>query len=149
MHDNNSIENLSLAQQEYIETIHSLCEKHEHAHTSEIATELHISMPSVVDVLQSLSKANLINYRTRQPVTLTHSGEEVAKTLLARHEVLADFFDDVLGFSRAYSEKTACRIEHIVDDDFKSRISAFNSFLKQDQNALNMIKRFKEYYESI
>lgn len=147
--ENCTIDNLSVIQQEYIETIYFLCSNHEHAHTKDIADKLNVRMPSVVDALQSLAKLDMINYETRQPVTLTQNGQKIAITLSARHKALADFFKNVLGFDKEYSEKTACSLEHVVDEKFKSRISAFNSFTKKENDATHIIKRFKEEYESI
>jgi len=142
------IDCLTVPQQEYIETIYLLCSNHEHAHTKDIAEILNVSMPSVADALQTLAKSDLINYQTRQPVTLTEKGETIAKNLNDRHKALSDFFKDALGFDKEYSEKTACNIEHVVDEEFKSRISAFNDFLKKEKDALNIITRFKKSYES-
>lgn len=147
--ENCEVNNLSVIQQEYIEVIYSLCKEHEHAHTKDIAALLNVKMPSVVDALQSLAKMNMINYETRQPVTLTLNGEEIAITLNSRHKTLADFFSNVLGFKKEYSEKIACNLEHVVDEKFKSRISEFNAFMKKETDAVNMIKRFKREYESI
>lgn len=144
-----AIDNLSVIQQEYIETIYSLCNNHEHAHTKDIADKLNVKMPSVVDALQSLAKMDMINYETRQPVTLTQNGQGVAIALNSRHKALADFFSNVLGLEKEYSEKTACSLEHVVDEKFKSRISAFNAFMKKETDAINIIKRFKEKHESI
>ncbi|MEI6055858.1 MAG: metal-dependent transcriptional regulator [Lentisphaerota bacterium] len=139
-----AIDNLSVIQQEYIETIYMLCRNHEHAHTKDIADKLNVKMPSVVDALQSLAKMEMINYETRQPVTLTQNGQEIAVTLNARHKALADFFNNVLGFDKEYSDKTACSLEHVIDEKLKSRICAFNSFLKNDEASLNIVNKFKD-----
>lgn len=147
--ENNALENLSVIQQEYIETIHSLCKDHEHAHTKDIADTLNVKMPSVVDALKGLAKIDLIEYETRQPVTLTQGGEEIAMELNDRHQILAIFFNSILGFDKEYSEKTACSLEHVVDEKLKSRIRAFNAFLKKESNSNNILKRFKEEHESI
>ena len=147
--ENYSIDNLSVIQQEYIETIYSLCKDHEHAHTKDIADKLNVRMPSVVDALQNLAKLDMINYETRQPVTLTQNGKEIAAVLNSKHKILADFFSSVLGFEKEYSEKTACSLEHVVDEKFKNRISALNAFLKDEAISDNILKRFREKYESI
>lgn len=147
--DSNIIDNLSIVQQEYIETIHSICKGHDHAHTKQIATVMNVSMPSVVDALLALSRFKLINYKTRHPVTLTPLGKEIAKVLSSRQKALSDFFSNILGFDKEYSEKVACDIEHVLDEKLKNRISAFNAFFKNESSKSNTLKRFKEENESI
>ncbi|HBM15189.1 MAG TPA: hypothetical protein DD381_02420 [Lentisphaeria bacterium] len=149
--NSDSIDNLSIVLQEYLETINTLCQYHDddHAHTKQIAEAMNVSMPSVVDALISLSKYKLINYRARYPVTLTPQGKEIAKTLAARQRQLYDFFCNVLSLDKAYSEEIACKLEHIVDEKLRNRISEFNSFLKKEKDAPNLINRFKKNYESL
>lgn len=140
------IEKLSMTQQQYIETIYSLCLHHEHAHTKDIADKLNIKMSSVVDALQGLVKLNLINYIVRQPITLTSCGRGVAKVLGARHKVVADFFSNILGLDAQYSENMACNIKHVIDDKIRSRLSDFNSFLREDSSGFyeKVISKFKD-----
>ena len=87
---------------------------------------------------------------TKEFLPLPHIlAKEIAKRLSARQKVLVDLFSDVMGLDPEYSEKIACNIEHVLDDRLKSRISAFNAFLKKDSIQSNILKRFKEEYESI
>ena len=58
---------LTLNQQQYIETIHSLCGRHEHAHAKDIAEHLAIRMPSVTEALRALREMGLVNYQPRRP----------------------------------------------------------------------------------
>ena len=134
------IESLSRNQQEYIETIYSLCLLHNHAHSKLIAEKLNVKMPSVTDALHSLAKMKLINYRARHPVTLTPLGLDVAKLLTGRHKVLFDFFYNILGLDLEYSEKMACDIEHSFDEKIKERLKSFNLYLKIKTDFINEFK---------
>ena len=131
---------LSRNQQEYIETIYSLCQAQDHAHSKHIAEKLNIKMPSVTDALHSLAKLKLINYRARHPVTLTPLGLDVAKLLTGRHKVLFDFFYNILGLDLDYSDDMACNIEHTFDEKIKERLSSFNIFLKSKADFINEFK---------
>ncbi len=144
--NSNTIEKLSMTQLQYIETIHSLCLRHEHAHTKDIADMLNVKMSSVVDALKGLVKLELIDYRVRQPVTLTTCGIEVANVLSSRHEVFADFFRNILGLDAQYSENIASNIKHVIDDKVRSRLSDFNSFLKEDSGGFyaKIINKFTD-----
>ncbi len=107
---------LSLVQQNYIETIHHLCETHGHAHTKAIADALNIRMASATEVVQTLSLAGCVNYSKRQAITLTDSGIELALELKNKHEILAQFFIKI-GCTLDVAEETACKVEHHIDSD--------------------------------
>ena len=139
------LQSLSRNQQEYIETIYSLCLEKGHAHSKQIAEKLNIKMPSVTDALNNLAKTKLINYRSRHPVTLTPTGLEIAKQLTNRHRVLFDFFYNILGLKLDYSEDMACSIEHTIDEKIKERLKKFNECLK-DSNP-DFIDKFKSKFK--
>ena len=119
---------LSLPQQNYIETIHELCLVHEHAHTKAIAEKLNVRMASVTEAMLGLSAQGLVHYHPRIPVTLTAKGIKVAEKLHRRHQILADFFS-LIGCDEQTAEKTACKVEHNIDDDVTSRIADLNKKL--------------------
>lgn len=119
---------LSLPQQNYIETIHELCLIHDHAHTKAIAEKLNVRMASVTEAMLSLSSQGLVNYHARQPVTLTVKGKKVAEKLHRRHQILADFFS-LIGCDNETAEKTACKVEHNIDDDVTRLIEKLNKKL--------------------
>jgi len=142
----NKPEQLSLHQQQYIETIYSLSLKEEHAHTKEIAEELNIRMPSVTEALRTLSNMGLINYKVRQAVTLTDKGWDIGRELNKRHAVVATFFTEVLGVDAENAEKYACKVEHVIDDKLRKRLSDFVRFMKEDINmdAKDQLINFKK-----
>ena len=112
---------LSLIQQNYVETIHHLCEVHGHAHTKAIADALNIRMASATEAVQSLSLAGYVNYSKRQAITLTDIGNEVAVELKKRHDILAQFFVEI-GCTLDVAEETACKVEHHIDSDIAQLI---------------------------
>jgi DtxR family transcriptional regulator, Mn-dependent transcriptional regulator len=127
-------EQLSLHQQQYIETIYSLSTKKSHAHSKEIAEELNISMASVTEALRTLSGMGLINYQARQAVTLTEQGWNIGKELNQRHTVVASFFTDILGVDVKSAEKYACKVEHVINDEIRRRLSSFIQLLNEGLN---------------
>ena len=112
---------LSLVQQNYIETIYSLCMEHGHAHTKDIAEALHIRMASATEVMQALSASGYINYNKRRAVTLTDKGLEIARELHRRHSILADFFR-MIGCPEDLAEEAACKVEHNIDGNIAAMI---------------------------
>ncbi|MCP4179124.1 MAG: metal-dependent transcriptional regulator [bacterium] len=146
--NDNITENLSFNQQQYMETIFSLCTDYEHAHVKSIAERMNISMPSVTEALQGLAKMELINYKARQAVTMTEQGWQIGKELHIRHKVFADFFNDILGLESEHSENIACNIEHVIDDKVRERLSDFILFIGESGNTCaKSIEDFKDRYK--
>ncbi|MCF7790850.1 MAG: metal-dependent transcriptional regulator [Victivallales bacterium] len=141
------VNKLSEAQQNYIEVIYELSEEHSHAHVKNIANRLNVSMPTVTEALRHLEELNLVNHKHRQPVTLTSKGRKIAELLDKRHKVFSDFFRNILGFDSGYSENTACKLEHVIDDKLKERLLQFNIFLREysQRTDCNIIEDFKKY----
>ena len=124
---------LSLVQQNYIETIHHLCEIHGHAHTKAIAEELNIRMASATEAVQTLSAAGYVNYSKRQAITLTEQGEVLAAELQKRHAILAAFFK-MIGSPDDVAEDAACRVEHNIDSDIALLIEKHMEKISKDES---------------
>jgi DtxR family transcriptional regulator, Mn-dependent transcriptional regulator len=139
---------ISLKQQIYLETIYDLSMSEGHAHVKSIAERLSIRMPSVTEVMRKLADKKLINYDVRKNISLTIEGEKLAKELDKRHSVLADFFAKILGCPASKAQTIACKVEHFVDADFCDRLAGFaNFFQDKEENGVELIKEFKEFYE--
>ena len=102
-------------------------------------------MASVTEAIRSLAEKKLVNYEVRKTITLTDLGLEIAKSLAQKHHVLAEFFIEVLGCKNKEANDIACKIEHVIGDDFKQRVSSFTSFIK-DKSPKEILE-FKETYE--
>lgn len=142
---------LSLKQQSYIETIYELCKTHSHAHTKDIADKMGIKMASVTEAIQGLAEKGIINYQARLNMTLTQLGEDIALELDKRHLALADFFKNILCCSNEYSEDIACKIEHVIDDQFLQRLTDFVTFLRNElpANGTDPVEEFKKRYKDL
>lgn len=117
---------LSESLEDYLEAIAELIAVGGHAHTKEIAEKLNVKMPSVTGALRQLEKMNYIIYNTHYPVVLTTEGKAVADGIIRRHKVLKSFFADILGLPLDVASDTACRLEHVVDDNIIRRFMLFS-----------------------
>ena len=140
---------LTLHQENYLETIYRLCRQHGHAHTKTIADDLNVRMPSVTEALSLLAEKKLIHYELRKTITLTETGKLIAEELEQRHDVLKDFYQNILGLPRAKANKIACKVEHVVDKEFAERLADFHKFLKQElvDDCKRSISNFKNRYK--
>lgn len=112
---------ISSSLEDYLEAIAELTAKSGHAHTKDIADLLSVKMPSVTGALKLLSKRGFIVYRRSYPVELTAQGKAIAERVIRRHGILERFFSEVFKLDHVKADETACRIEHLVDEDVIDR----------------------------
>jgi DtxR family Mn-dependent transcriptional regulator len=144
------LKKISLKQQIYLETVYDLSRKEGHTHIKLVAEKLSKRMPSVTEVMRKLAEKNLINYDVRKNLSLTDYGCQVAKELDERHGILADFYCKILGCSFDRAQNIACKVEHVVDADFCSRLAGFASFIRaKEDKGIDLIQEFKDYYEKL
>ena len=101
------------------------------ARVRDIASQLHVGMPSVTAALKALSKRGLVNYDPYQVITLTDRGNELAEEVIRRHEVLRRFLTEVLAMDEESAQTSACRLEHAVTPDLILRLSLLLEFIQQ------------------
>ena len=126
---------LSESLEDYLEAIAELIAVDGHAHTKEIAEKLDVKMPSVTGALRQLEKLGYIIYNTHYPVVLTAEGKAVADEVVRRHRVLKSFFSDVLGLPLDTASDTACRLEHVVDENTIRRFVLFTEAISSRYDA--------------
>ena len=126
---------LSESLEDYLEAIAKLIEVEGHAHTKKIAEVLKVKMPSVTAALKQLANLGYIEYSTHFPVELTAEGKKVADKVCKRHEILTHFFAGILGLPAQMATDTACRMEHVVDDNAIERFVLFSDAISKRAEA--------------
>ena len=129
---------LSESLEDYLEAIAELIAVEGHAHTKEIAEKLNVKMPSVTGALRQLERLNYIVYNTHYPVMLTPEGKAAAEQVMLRHRVLKRFFSDILGLPLDKASDTACRLEHVVDEDTIRRFMLFSEAISSRSDARSL-----------
>jgi DtxR family Mn-dependent transcriptional regulator len=129
---------LSSSLEDYIEAIAELTASKGHAHTKDIAECLRVKMPSVTGRLQKLEALGLIVYNSHQPVILTEPGRKIAAKIMRRHQILTDFFMNILCLPIDKAKKAACEIEHHVDEDIIERILIFSNGIGTRQDGASL-----------
>ncbi|MCG8638814.1 MAG: metal-dependent transcriptional regulator [Desulfobacterales bacterium] len=117
--------NLSESLEDYLEVILELQENKTVARSKDIAERLDIKRGSVTGMLKKLEKNGLINYEPYGFVTLTPEGKKIAKEIEKRHLFFKTFFLDILKLDEATAEKTACQMEHAMDQKTFSKFKTF------------------------
>jgi DtxR family Mn-dependent transcriptional regulator len=112
--------------QDYLKHIFELTEDGNPASTNDLAARLGIAPASVTGMVQKLASAEppLVNYRRHHGVTLTPDGERAALEILRHHRLLESWLVQSLGYSWDEVHEEACRLEHVISEDFEARIAA-------------------------
>ena len=116
----------SQATQDYLKYIFELSENGQPASTNDLAARLEVAPASVTGMVQKLAAAKppLVNYRKHQGVTLTDEGEHAALEIIRHHRLLEAWLVQNLGYSWDEVHEEACRLEHVISEDFEARIAA-------------------------
>ena len=80
-----------------------------------IAERLGISRPSVSEQIKKLEAEGLVR-QSGGKISLTHTGTELAESVVRRHRLAERFLTDILGLSWAGAHKEAGKWEHIMSD---------------------------------
>lgn len=143
---------LSASLEDYLEAIYNLSAGQSVARSKDIARVLAVSCASVTSALRALSDKKLINYKPYGYITLTEKGQNVATKVVRRHNILTQFFADVLGIDSKTAQEAACRAEHTLEPEITSRLTAFIDFLTQSPQEIDngsLVQQFRRYWESV
>ena len=113
--------NLYESAENYLETILTLKQRLGVARSIDIANELQFSKPSVSVAMKKLRENGYIEMDSEGFITLLPPGEEVARRISERHELLTEFFVR-LGVSREVAAADACKIEHDLSEETFQKI---------------------------
>ena len=133
--------------EEYLETIYVLQQREGYAHTSAIAAEMNVQAPSVTEILQKLQREGYVDYTPYRGATLTEAGSALARRLMDRHRVIADFLD-IIGVERSRAEIDACRIEHHVSQRSIDQLEKFVHFVTDAPDEPRWVHHFRQYCET-
>lgn len=100
----------------YLEVIYSVGRSADEVRVKDIAASLGVSLPSVSEMLDRLVESSLVTHDKYGHIELTARGRRIAKGLDRKHEVIKDFFMNVLGVEEEVADADACEIEHVISD---------------------------------
>ncbi|MBN2722864.1 MAG: metal-dependent transcriptional regulator [Deltaproteobacteria bacterium] len=112
MTQDNNDPSLTSALEDYLETIYQFTQKQGFVRVKDIARARNVKAGSVSPAMKRLSELNLIDYAQREYIRLTPHGEELARRILSRHDVLTRFFHEILKMDLEEAAKDACAMEH-------------------------------------
>ncbi len=121
---------LSASLEDYLEAIFWIAQSKGAARAKDIAERLCVKSSSVTGALQMLDEKKYVNYAPYDVITLTSEGMEVAKKVVRRHQILKEFFVDVLGVDTDIADEGACSLEHSIPRPVVERLVDFMEFVE-------------------
>jgi DtxR family transcriptional regulator, Mn-dependent transcriptional regulator len=117
---------ITISVQDYLKNIYELTENGESASTNALAQKMKVRAPSVTGMIQKMAAAEpaLVEYQKHQGVTLTKAGRRAALEVIRHHRLLEAWLVQTLGYSWDEVHEEAERLEHVISEDFESRIAA-------------------------
>ncbi len=134
---------LTSALEDYLETIYRLVSAHGFARVRDIAKARSVRSASVSPAMRRLDELGLIRYERREYVALTPAGEDAARKVYARHQLLTRFFQQVLGMSAETADAEACAMEHGMSPEAVDKLAWFFEYLQICPTAGQLISRFQ------
>jgi DtxR family transcriptional regulator, Mn-dependent transcriptional regulator len=120
---------LTASLEDYLEAIFQIVQDKQAVRAKDIGKRLEVGRSSVTGALHALADRELINYAPYDVISLTESGQTLAKQIVRRHEVLRDFFVKVLSVDPADAEAAACKMEHAIPENVMERFVEFVDFV--------------------
>lgn len=99
----------------YLETIYILSQKTSTIRGIDVGAEMGFSKPSVSRAIGVLKKEGFVIIDDQGFIKLTESGENKAKSIYERHQLLSKLLMN-LGVDEETATEDACRIEHYISE---------------------------------
>jgi len=115
--------------EDYLEVILELERTNKVARAKDIACKLGVQRGSVTGALKNLGEKGLIRYEPYSYITLTEKGLKIAEKIARHHGVLKDFLTNVLQVDEETADETACRMEHVINEDSINKLVNFINFI--------------------
>jgi DtxR family Mn-dependent transcriptional regulator len=116
---------LTQSTQDYLKQIYALTEKGEPTNTTNLAARLNVTPASVSEMLNRMTASHppLVIHKKYQGVLLTEEGKHAALGVIRRHRLLETFLVQVLGYPWDRIHEEACRLEHVISQEFETRMA--------------------------
>lgn len=109
--------------QDFLKAVYTLQGECERVSTNALAEILSISAPSVTDMARRLCISGLLDYRKYHGVRLTEVGEQAARNVIQRHQLIEQFLMVSFGYDRHEAHQEAEHLEHAISPLLETRIA--------------------------
>ncbi len=107
---------------EYLEVIYYLAARGEPVISARLAEWMHVTPPTVADMVSRMEDRGYIMRDGRGEISLTDEGFRLAEAMVRRHRILERFLVDVMGLQWHEIHEEAVRLEHALSPRLEERI---------------------------
>jgi Mn-dependent DtxR family transcriptional regulator len=129
--------------EDYLEVIYHLIQNKGYANTVEIAESLRVRPASVSSMLQRLAAKEYLVHERYRGIKLTDKGTEVAKSVIARHSIVAELLS-MLGVEDEVAYQDTEGIEHHLQPVTIRKVEGLVDFLRKNPKLLRAIRNHIE-----
>ena len=118
---------LTNSQEEYLKTIYLLEKNNNKVRVTDIAQKLKITKPSVNRAIKTLRDMGLIEYEVYGDIAFTYEGEEIAKDIIKKYDIIKMFLVDILEVDEKDAEEEAKSMKHAMSPDTTKKLEKYIS----------------------
>ncbi len=127
--------------EDYLEAISLLFEEKGYASTVDISDRLKVRPPTVTSMVQKLAKKGYLNHEPYRGMRLTETGERLAKSVISRHHVIAEFLA-MIGVDEKVAYQDTEGIEHHIQPVTFRKIERLVEFLRMNPRYLKAVRDY-------
>ena len=113
---------LSKSERELLKAIYRHTRDSDEAHTSVLATTLHLSPGTVTGSVKRLADRGLVDHTPYKGVRFTPNGRRAAVAAIRRHRIVERFLADMLGYAWNEADALAHTFEHELPAEVEERL---------------------------
>jgi len=137
---------LSSTMEDYLETLFLLSQEKGAIRVKNIAKRLGVKMPTVTNMLKSLSEKGMIDYEKHEYLELTKRGRAIGQEIDRRHHIISRFLTDILKIDPKTADAEACQMEHAMSPATLRRLAQFMEFVQFcPRTGSSWLSFFEEY----
>ncbi len=119
---------MTSGKEDYLKAIYQISEFHDLVTNKELAELLHVSPPSVSEMVTKLEKQGYVDYTAYRGSQITKKGRKEAGRLLRFHALWEVFLVEHLHFSWSEAHEIAEGLEHQTTDELSERLAHFLNY---------------------
>lgn len=137
---------ISSKAEDYLRGIYEIIRRKGFVRIKDIARELDVKPPTVVEMMKKLDAKGLILYEKYGGITLTDHGRDIAKVIEKRHETFKQFLE-ILLVPKDIALKDAHILEHELHSKTILQFSRFVDFITKYSKRPRFVRRWLEEFK--
>lgn len=113
------------SQEEYLKTIYLLKRNDKKVRITDIANKLSFKKPSVTKGIKTLKEMGFLNYEAYGEINLTKKGEETAKNIIKKYDILNMFLTEILEIDEKIAKEEAKAMKHAMSEETTKKLDKY------------------------